>query len=176
MGYIDDDSDIKIAQFGKGRDNLPDKMIADHEQQKQNGNLERARAFGAAMAEKVYAYDAPEPEQKLNKQILYVFASTVAFENFTPSRLTAVTALSSFYDRLKGISLEFYNLISNSAAFSFYYLCLHNRPNMAQSVGETFAMMCGDNGNSSLSKKGSELYASFIEEARCEAVGLEFIL
>ena len=177
MPYIEDDSDIKIAGCNRKNDILPDSTIADHELQSQNGNLERARKFGALMADKVYSYanSAPDISLHLNEQILFVFASTVAFENFTPSRITAVTALSAFYERLKGISADFYHVIANSADFSFYYLCLRNRANLGQSVGETFSMICDGNGSKNLVLRGSTLFSDFLDAARHIAEGLEFI-
>lgn len=177
MGFYEDDSDIKIAEFKEKRNVMHDQTIADHQLQTQNGNLERAKQFGALMADKVYAYENNSQEEAvaLNEQMLFVFAATVAFENYTPSRMTAVSALASFYERLNGISSEFYHVISNSAAFSFYYLCLRNRPSLERSVGETFSMICGNAEDTELAQKGSRLFAEFLGEASEIAEKLNFI-
>lgn len=177
MGFYEDDSDIKIAEFKDKNDIIADQAIADHKQQIQNGNLDRAKQFGMLMAEKVYAYESSLPNNAfaVNEQILYVFAATVAFDFYTPSRLTAVSALSSFYESLNSISTEFYHMISNSADFSFYYLCLRNRPNLEKSVGEAFAMICGQTDNIELAQKGSQLFGEFLAKANDIAGKLQFI-
>lgn len=176
MKFYEDDSDMKIAEFKEKRDGVSDQTIADHEKQTQNGNLERAKQFGSLMADMVYAYNnSQKDEVALNEQMLFVFAATVAFDYYTPSRMTAVSALSTFYERLNDISTDFYHVISNSAAFSFYYLCLRNRPSLEKSVGETFAMICGQAEDVQLAQKGSRLFSGFLDEASDIADKLNFI-
>ncbi|MBR6407314.1 MAG: hypothetical protein IKS19_01780 [Clostridia bacterium] len=171
----EDDRDMKIV--GSEGSASPDTIAQEHKIQKDNGNLEKAKKLGNTMAKEVMAWadvSECEPQQLLNEQILYIFACTVAFDNFTPSRMTAVTALSAFYDRLKEYSADFYNTISCSPAFSFYYLCLRNRNDLGRCVGETFAMLCDNSEDERLAKKGRELYAQFLSSAQGISRRLEF--
>lgn len=170
-----DDRDMKIV--GLNDKSAPDNTENEHRQQKDNGNLEKAKKLGITMAKEVMAWQDftdCEEQERLNEQILYIFACTVAFDNFTPSRMTAVSALSAFYDKLRETSLEFYNTISSSAAFSFYYLCLRNRNDLGRCVGETFAMLCSRSEDEQLIKRGRELYANFLSSAQGIATRLNF--
>ena len=108
---FDEDKDIKIMGQYNNNDK-EDTVQAEHEYHLQHGNIEKARQFGAIMADEVMAWegDQDNTDLLLNEQFLYVFAATVAFDCFTPSRITAVTALSAFYDRIKQSSPEFYLL------------------------------------------------------------------
>ena len=172
---LNDDKDMKIV----GSEGLikPDMIEQEHRYHKDTGNIEKARKLGKTMAKEILAWQditESDEQQCLNEQILYIFACTVAFDNFTPSRITAVTALSAFYDRLKEHSVDFYNTISGSPAFSFYYLCLRNRNDLGRCVGETFAMLCSNHEDEQLIKKGRELYAHFLSSAQGIAKRLAF--
>lgn len=172
---FDEDKDIKIMGQYNNNDK-EDTVQAEHEYHLQHGNIEKARQFGAIMADEVMAWEGDQDniDLLLNEQFLYVFAATVAFDCFTPSRITAVTALSAFYDRIKQSSPEFYTTISSSPAFSFYYLCLRNRSDLGKCVGQTFAMLCGCGEDKNLIERGKRLYSDFLVSAQGKSSQLKF--
>ena len=175
-----DDSDIKIAgdkpsesiENSKSTD-----MIVRHEAQRDAGNIEKAAELGALMASEVLSWTGSSIGQTFltDEQMLFVFASTVGFDLYTSERVLAVTALTEFYKELEKQSPEFYQKVSGSPSFSFYYICMKDKENMLSCIGETFAMLCGRENYPALIDKGCSLYERFLLVVKNHAESLEFV-
>ncbi len=168
-----DDSDMKIM----GDDFAPPEEKDDSqetaellEKEKANGNLNRARQFGALMAEEVLAVEGASPAQDpallTQRRILLAFAVEVGFESAFPNSLLTETAQSVFYETLQKDAPEFYETLQGSGAFSFYFLCVREGRQVEEKVGETFASLCGKPKEESLVREGSALYRRFIAEVQ----------
>lgn len=156
---LEDDRDMKIA----GDDFEPiNETGADDghearllEQEKENGNLSRARRLGAILADEVSAVegDSLTADSALltQRRILLAFAVEVGLDALLPNSLTAQTAQDIFYNSLRVTAPRFYDDLQASGAFSFYYLCVRDGRQVEEKVGETFASLCG--------KKGDPAYA-----------------
>ena len=131
---LEDDRDMKIA----GDDFEPvNEAGADvgHEaqlleQEKENGNLSRARRLGAILADEVSAVegDSRTDDSALltQRRILLSFAVEVGLDALLPNSLTAQTAQDIFYNSLRVTAPRFYDDLQASGAFSFYYLCVRD--------------------------------------------------
>ena len=168
-----DDSDMKI--MGDDYD-FPEEKDDSHEtarqleQEKANGNLNRARQLGAMMAEEVSAVegDSPENEPALltQRRILLAFAAEVGFEAFLPTSILTETAQSVFYETLSKDAPAFYEDLQESGAFSFYYLCVREGRQVEEKVGQTFASLCGKPKDAALAQEGEGLYRRFIDRVQ----------
>lgn len=182
---IDDDSDMKIAgdDFGPaGAGNEEESVEATArllEQEKQNGNLSRARRLGAIMAEDVTAIEGDgmtvDSALLTQRRILLAFAVEVGLDAFLPNNLVAQTAQNIFYNTLHITAPSFYDDLQESGAFSFYYLCVRDGRQVERRVGETFASLCGKAGNEEYARMGQELYIHFIAQVKQFTDTLEFI-
>ena len=56
--------------------------------------------------------------------------------------MLSTNATEAMYDTIKAKAPDYYNDISNGAAISFYYLAVKKNRNVAEAVGESFAMLC----------------------------------
>lgn len=180
--FSTDDSDMKIA----GTDFEPAPPADDAgitarllQQEKDNGNLSRARRLGAILAEDVSAVDGGQPAEDAvmltQRRMLLAFAVEVGLQRSLPNELLTETAQSVFYDTLRLTALTFFEDLQESGAFSFYYLCVRDGRHVNECVGETFASLCGRAGDKTLSQQGAELYAHFIEQVRGFADSMGFV-
>ena len=131
---LEDDRDMKIA----GDDFEPvNEAGADvgHEaqlleQEKETGNLSRARRLGAILADEVSAVegDSRTDDSALltQRRILLSFAVEVGLDALLPNSLTAQTAQDIFYNSLRVTAPPFYDDLQASGAFSLYYLCVRD--------------------------------------------------
>ena len=157
---LEDDRDMKIA----GDDFEPvNEAGADvgHEaqlleQEKENGNLSRARRLGAILADEVSAVE-------------------VGLDALLPNSLTAQTAQDIFYNSLRVTAPRFYDDLQASGAFSFYYLCVRDGRQVEEKVGETFASLCGKKDDPAYARMGQELFRRFSGQVRNFVDTLEFV-
>ncbi len=187
---LDDDSDMKIAgdDFEDPSDaNTEESLEATAQlltQEKQNGNLSRARRLGAIMADEVSAADGnvnPRLETEKNhvlptqRRILSAFAVEVGLDAYLPNQLVAQTAQNIFYNTLHITAPDFYDDLQESGALSFYYLCFRQGRQVERRIGETFASLCGMKGSEEYTRLGSELYSRFLAQVKHFADTLEFV-
>ena len=178
-----EDSDMKIAgakpsrSVARAQADNTETIRAELEQEKQSGNLDRARTLGMRLAEEfdraqgefAFGLDSGEDgEVKLQRRLLLCFAVAVGLEQFTVSALVARTALNVFYNTLKKIDVEFYEDLNNTGAFSFYYLALRRGMDVERRIGQTFAMLCSRDGDPVYQELGEALYCRFLASVRGE--------
>lgn len=157
-----DDSDMKIV----GETNEAEPVLgsaAELETAQQNGNLEKAKRFGALLAERVLT----QSEDSSVRSVL-AFAATVGMDSALPTGVVAETARNAFYNGLGA----FYEELRNAGTFSFYYLCLQSGDAVEQQVGVTYANL---RGNKELAAEGQRLYHSFLEESCALAETVAFV-
>lgn len=189
---LDDDSDMKIA--GDDFDDAEDTAEAAEEsveetallldQEKKNGNLNRARRLGAIMADEVSAVEGDnDPLQETaenhalptQRRILSAFAVEVGLDAYLPNQLVAQTAQNIFYNTLHITAPAFYDDLQESGAFSFYYLCFRDGRQVEKRIGETFATLCGRKDDEEYTRLGSAIYVRCLAQVRHFADTLEFI-
>ena len=181
---LEDDRDMKIA----GDDFEPVEPRAGEvdngdaallEQEKENGNLSRARRLGAILAEEVSAVEGDSPTENsallTQRRILLAFAVEVGLDALLPNGLTAQTAQTIFYDTLRATAPQFYDDLQASGAFSFYYLCVRDGRQVEERVGETFASLCGKKGDPACEQTGRELFRRFSGQVKRFVDTLEFV-
>ncbi len=125
--------------------------------QRANGNIDKARKLGAALATIaptgdgdgifVNLKDHLSPKffvQDILYQIrvLLVFACETLLQIELPTELLSTTAIASMYDAMEKDMPGFYSNIANGAAFTFYYLAIQKGGDISANIGEAFAMLC----------------------------------
>lgn len=181
---VEDDRDMKIAGDDFEPVERPDAREGDDEaalleQEKENGNLSRARRLGAIMADEVSSVegDSRTADSALltQRRILLAFAVEVGLDALLPNSLDAQTAQTVFYNTLRTTAPQFYDDLQASGAFSFYYLCVRDGRRVEEKVGETFASLCGRAGDAAYARMGRELYQRFADQVRQLVDALEFV-
>lgn len=170
-----DDSDMKIVGADSEKKDYFDAtaIIDEAREQRFNGNSAKAKALGANIVSS-FSYKAAPDELKtladefgvefnetllLQIKILSVFSAEHCLQRYLPSPMLSATAIGEMYDVLEELSPEFYEQLSNSSAFSFYYLCIKDMKSKRSAViGECFAMLCGKKGDKTLSLFGKRLH------------------
>lgn len=182
--HVEDDRDMKIAGDDFEPVERPDAREGDDEaalleQEKENGNLSRARRLGAIMADEVSSVegDSRTADSALltQRRILLAFAVEVGLDALLPNSLDAQTAQTVFYNTLRTTAPQFYDDLQASGAFSFYYLCVRDGRQVEEKVGETFASLCGRAGDAAYARMGRELYQRFAGQVRQLVDTLEFV-
>lgn len=182
-----EDKDIKIAG------NRPSESVKEHAEaekvaeefgrEKQNGNIDRARALGVEMAgelirvgeEASFGADISGNFQlSLQRKILLAFSATVTFEKYCVSSVAARTAHSVFYNTLQDTLPDLYHELSDTSAFSFYYLAYRRGSEVERRIGQTFAMLCSHDGDPVYQELGEALYCWFtaVTEQKLRSLGL----
>ncbi len=123
-----------------------------------NGNIDKARKLGAALATIAPTGDGDEgiyidiknhlaprylvPDILYQIKVLLVFACETLLQMEIPIELLSTTAIASMYSEMEKESPGFYSNISNGAAFTFYYLAIQKGGDLSKNIGEAFAMLC----------------------------------
>lgn len=125
--------------------------------QKANGNIDKARKLGAALAtiaptgegEGIFVNLKDHLSPKFFVQdilyqirVLLVFACETLLQVELPTELLSTTAIASMYDALEKDMPGFYSNIANGAAFTFYYLAIQKGGDISENIGDAFAMLC----------------------------------
>ena len=179
-----DDRDIKIAGSHPSQEirKTPSEEDVSPElrQAMADGDIERARRLGERMAQKLLAADEEkifslnESADLLQRRNLLAFTATTSFDRFCKNRTIAAVAYGAFYDHVKRCSEKTYFEMSDTGIFSFYYLALRRGGDVERRMGQTFAMLCGKDGDPVYQEVGEAVYCSFSAEIRAEiqAMGL----
>lgn len=173
-GGYEDDSDIKIAgeEPSEDEDRAVETQVSELEIQRKNGNLEKARALGAALAQKLISHDGESSfgedileDAPLRKQrrLLLAFAVINTVETNINSQILQGVIINVLYDTLKTSLPEFYDDIGKSGSFSFYTLCVRRGGNVDTSIGQTFAMLADKSGDNVVEELGKALYMRFVD-------------
>lgn len=122
-----------------------------------NGNLEKARRLGEALATIAPTSDGENISVNLREhlaprffaqdilyqiKVMLVFASETLIQLELPVSILSTAAIAAMYEKMERLTPGFYKNISNGAAFTFYYLALQKGGDLAENIGEAFAMLC----------------------------------
>lgn len=175
MPIMNDDSDMKIvgaekkaSQDGSETMQLLEEAGAQHF----NGNMAKARALGRDIVsafsyrntpddilELISSLQVPASDVVLSEiRILKVFCAEYSMDEFLPSSLLSTASAAEMFDTLQDVMPDFYEQLSHSASFSFYYLCLKNGGDLKRSIGEAFAEMCDMPTDRGIIALGSEIF------------------
>lgn len=176
MAIFNEDSDMKIvgsSQLKKEDAFDVIQLINETKNQRFNGNSAKAKALGANIVSAFSYKAAPEELQLMAERcgveitadvllqikILSVFSAEFCLDNYLPSAMLSTVAVSELYDVLEEVSPDFYEELSKSTAFSFYYLCLKNNDDSVDvRIGEQFAAACGKKDDKAFSELGTQLH------------------
>ncbi len=176
MAIFNEDSDMKIvgsSQLKKEDAFDVIQLINETKNQRFNGNSAKAKALGANIVSAFSYKAAPEELQLMAERcgveitadvllqikILSVFSAEFCLDNYLPSAMLSTVAVSELYDVLEEVSPDFYEELSKSTAFSFYYLCLKNNDDSVDTrIGEQFAAACGKKDDKAFSELGTQLH------------------
>ncbi len=181
MSIHKEDQDMKI--FTTSQRSLEfaeaERIVAELEHERQNGNLARARKLGARLAEEVskigepgnsFGYlvevqedDAQAKETVQQRKILLAFAIESSIAVYSPSKLIGTTILNTYYEMLSTCAKDFYDTISFAGAFSLYYLDLRRGIKVSRAIGKTFAKLCGKEGDQVYEELGYALNCRFYD-------------
>ena len=187
-----DDSDMKIADGGSREKSDAIDTAAFLEEtgnQHFNGNMSKAKALGSDIVSAFSYRDTPDDVKELilsagiessfvvlnEIRILSVFCAEYCLDEFLPSPLLSSAAAAQMFDVLQELMPEFYERMSHSASFSFYYLCLKSNKKLEKSIGEAFAEMCDEPENKGLRNLGSELFTGCVGLFKKAIQGYSFV-
>jgi len=156
-----------------------DSLAAETEALRESGNLDAAKRLGRELA--TLSAQSPElmalsqsfgftltPEREQQLHVLMVFSGQHALRAQLPQLLSeaAITAMNNY---LINHSKSFWDTISDGSAFTQYLLAAPmQKQAQAQSVGESFARMCGQEDNPDLCKLGATVFATAEELVRAK--------
>ncbi len=158
-----------------------------------NGNIEKARRLGEALAtitptgeEGAINVDLREhlAPKFFTQDILYqikvllVFACESLIQLEIPVSILSTAAVTAMYEKIEKMSPGFYDNIANGAAFTFYYLALQKGGNLSENIGDAFAMLCSVKNKESFVKAGSTVWNIAVDliEKEIEKVKFEEII
>ena len=165
------DSDIKIftPQKASGDEDL--RFIEEMNHQRANGNTALAKKLGKQLADFLVLKTGESEESfftdypyKPKGDILYrvmelaVFSAEHRLEALLGNQLLCATAVNSFYDSLIKLAPEFYEKVSSGTAFTFYCLDVRESTSVPERIGQSFAMLCGDEKNPDYFDLGVETF------------------
>lgn len=178
------DDTVNLSDFVPFDTETATAMMQQVAQEKQNGNLGKARRMGARLAEDIAAIDHATPPANgaaenaalmTQRRILLAFAAEVGLDAFLPNNLTAQEAQNIFYNNLHLTAPAFYDDLQESGAFSFYYLCVRDGRHVERKIGETFARLCGMADSESYIRMGIDAYNRFITQVKRMADSMNFV-
>ena len=174
------DEDIKIAGFPAKKPE-PESDYAIHSR---NGNIQKAKLLGAAIAERTVSAAALSWDEehedsfglKLQRGILLAFAAVVSVESAVPSGTLCDVIKQAFYEELGRDDPQLYKETTESGAFSFYYLAYRRGIEIERRVGQTFAMLCSHDGDPVYQEIGETLYCWMCSKVKKELGAAAFVL
>mgnify|MGYP000604585795 FL=1 len=178
------DDTVNLSDFVPFDTETATAMMQQVAQEKQNGNLGKARRMGARLAEDIAAIDHATPPANgaaenaalmTQRRILLAFAAEVGLDAFLPNNLTAQEAQNIFYNNLHLTAPAFYDDLQESGAFSFYYLCVRDGRHVERKIGETFARLCGMADSESYIRMGIDAYNRFMTQVKRMADSMNFV-
>ncbi len=184
MSYEDNDIKIFSSKKSDASDNDILSMVENLNEQRQNGNTQKAESLGYALATVAFSdetkaeiadprFFAPETYAQLG--VLFLFSAEAALNYFLPSAQLSTIAITALHKQLGEMESEFYKNVMESSAYSFYYLCVRKGgEDVATDIGKTFAMLCKQEGNEDYINQGRNLYNMVLHEVEKEVTSLAF--
>ena len=154
-----------------------------------NGNIEKARRLGEALATitptdeegAIYVnlreHLAPKffaPDILYQIKVLLVFACESILQIEVPLSLLSTAAVAAMYERIEKKSPGFFDNIANGAAFTFYYLALQKGGNIGDNIGEAFAMLCSVKNKESFVAAGNTVWNIAVDLIEKEIEKVDF--
>ncbi len=184
---IREDEDIKIAPktFKPNRPPLDSGEEAARQflEQKELGNIEKARELGASFAQAVINLeDGPVAERgkkrtqrELHNQIvLYSYIVNRVIADHSPNSIVAQSCLGVFYKTVEAASAELFSHISDMAAFSLYVLCERSKNRTDDEIGVIYAELCDFDGREEIIAEGNAFYRRIYAYCAEKIGGVEF--
>ncbi len=166
------DEDIKIFDGSKKVVPSAEFDIPEHR------DLDKARKLGVALAgmakeaERGFELNIND-ELLLQRRLLLCYAIATALEDYSESIQYARTALNAFYDTIKRIEFDFYEDIGSTGSFSFYYLTRRQGGDIVRRIGQTFAMLCGQDGDPVCQELGEALYCQYTNMVKVQIKSMQ---
>lgn len=166
------DEDIKIAAIGRDKPKKDEQatVLDEYTRESSKGNTEKAKELGKLLAREVVGHldsfpvDESESENlsmAVQRGVMMTFAAVVALEENLASEIVHQTAENSFNEELEKQSPDIYKAVSDSGAFSFYYLAYRRGTEVVRRMGQTFAMLCSHDGDPVYQELGEAIYCWF---------------
>lgn len=169
-----EDRDIKIYIGKKAREANDFLQISEEiEQNRQNGNIEKAQLLGESLAR--VKPDSSELGLDCTNmaatelyciRVLLTFTAEYIIQQSIKSEIISDAVSSAMYGYLKTAEPGYYDNISDGSAFTFYLLALKKNGDTARNIGEQFAGRCGTSRDEYI-KLGAEIFrtasALFVE-------------
>lgn len=167
-----DDSDIKIAgdkpsqQIFKDNQEPQEDIAQLLHNERENGNLDKARELGKRVAVDLYNFSVNSGEYskeiKQEMKVLYAFVIDYVLNNYLPNSIVSQTALSEYMTTLKNIDEDFYDHIQVSGSYSVYVLKSRKDIDLADKIGKSFAKVVDFDDDPSWVNIGSQLYNNWL--------------
>ena len=187
MGMYEDD-DIKIApnSFSEKAHmiDLGEEAARQFLEQKENGNIEKARILGKSFAGDIVhiedgplkQLDKPRTQRELHHQIvLYSYVVNRVIAEHSPNSIVAQTCLNVFYTAIESASKELHKHVSDMAAFSLYVLCERTPNRNDDQIGVTYARLCDFEGASDVIEDGNEFYKRVYDYCWDKLIDIEYL-
>ena len=165
------EDDVKIFDAAKLREDAAKRAAAGMQDSATRDMLDAARSIGSGLAERTKQAERGfeldiDDDLLLQRRLLLCFAVSTGLEEYAKTVEIARTALNTFYDTLKRSDPEFYDDIGSSGSLSFYYLAKRQQGDTVRRIGQTFAMLCGKDGDPVCQELGEALYCRYIDMVR----------
>lgn len=179
---MDDDIKIAPASFAGNRPAVDSGEEAARQflEQKECGNIDKARALGKAYAGDVIGVEsAPQQERtqrELHHQIvLYSYIVNRVIAEHSPNSIVAQTCLNVFYSEIEAASEELRKHVSDMAAFSLYVLCERSPNRGDDEMGLIYAELCDFDGNQDKINDGNAFYQRVYKLCAEKIAAAEFV-
>ena len=172
-----DDNDIKIAGNRPSDSIKRNNLSAVSHEVLPEATLSAAKALGATVADKFSvasnaytdAVDENDADMMTQRILLLSFTVTAVLESSLLNETIAGVAQKSFLDTVKNKYKDIYKYTSDTGAFTFYYLAYRRGSEIERRIGQTFAMLCGHDGDPIYQELGEVLFCWFSSEVKLAA-------
>lgn len=157
----------------------------EYPREAQNGNIERAKKLGVALAEAFVtagkndcfensADDSDELDRQ--KQLLLSFTVMSSLESNCPTVCTTKIAKAAFIDALTALDAALPDRVIDTGAYSFYYVSYRRGTEVERRIGQTFAMLCAHDGDPIYQELGEAIYCWFYSVVKKKISQADFVL
>ena len=164
-----DDKDIKIAGNKPSDSIRRNNLSAASDDILPEAQVLSAKKFGEYVADMFSeaanahsdAVEDADADMLIQRILLLSFTVTATFETELINDAVAGIAQKSFLDTIKKKYPDLYGHTSDTGAFTFYYLAFRRGNDVDRRVGQTFAMLCGHDGDPIYQELGEVVYCWF---------------
>ena len=172
-----DDKDIKIAGNRPSDSIKRNNLSALSQDVLPESVMLAAKELGAYVAEKFSvasnaytdAVEDSDADMMIQRILLLSFTVTAVFESDLLNETVVGVAQKTFLDTVKRDYKDIYQHTSDTGAFTFYYLAYRRGSEIERRIGQTFAMLCGHDGDPIYQELGEVLFCWFSSEVRSAA-------